>query len=91
MTLRLSAQGEVALVGDCSSADAEDLLRHLCAHPEAEIDWRRCQSAHTALVQVLIAATARPIGPPAGEFLARFIAPLLNQDEHRKNGVEGRE
>ena len=77
MTLRIGEDDAVELVGDCPSEDAEALLRHLCAHPDAPVDWRRCEDAHAAVVQVLVAARIRPKGPPANQFLARFVAPIL--------------
>jgi hypothetical protein len=79
MTLRIGAGWEVALVGRCPSEDAEALLRHLCAHPKADVDWRECESAHTAVVQVLIAARLSPKGPPASRFLAKMVAGILKQ------------
>jgi hypothetical protein len=54
-------------------------LRHLAANPEADIDWRECEGAHTAVVQILIAACISPRGPPANQFLANFVEPLLKQ------------
>jgi hypothetical protein len=81
MTLRIGADGAAALVGVCPSEDAEALLRHLSAHPDAELDWRECEGAHTAVVQLLLAAGAQPRGPPANSFLAGFVAPLLSQNE----------
>jgi hypothetical protein len=77
MTLRISGDGAVALVGDCPSEDADALLRHLCIHRTADVDWRECESAHTAVVQVLIAARIRPQGPAANRFLAEIVEPLL--------------
>jgi hypothetical protein len=93
MTLQIGEDGAAALVGHCPSEDAEALLRHLSAHPAAGIDWRGCEGAHTAVVQVLIAARARPIGPPANRFLARFVEPLLNQgasQDKQKAGFQPR-
>ena len=79
MTLRLGDDGAVALMGECSSEDAEALLRHLSGHPTAEVDWRECEGAHTAVIQVLLAAEVYPRGPPANSFLAAFVAPRLNR------------
>jgi hypothetical protein len=79
MTLRIDGRGDVELLGLCPSEDAEALLRHLCDHPKAAVDWRGCENAHTAVVQVLIAARANPKGPPASSFLAGMVAPLLRR------------
>ena len=65
MTIRLSADGAIELAGICSSDEAETLLQHLLATPNATVDWRGCEAAHTAVIQVLMAATPKLLGPPA--------------------------
>ena len=77
MTLRIGEDGLVELIGDCPSGDAETLLQHLSAHPEAKVDWRACSAAHTAVVQVLIAAGVAPQGPAGSRFLGEMVEPLL--------------
>ena len=77
MTVRIRDDGAVDLVGVCGSEDAEALLRHLSTCPAAKIDWRDCEAAHTAVIQVLLAARVRPEGTPASPFLAAFVAPLI--------------
>ncbi|THD62577.1 hypothetical protein [Phenylobacterium sp.] len=79
MTVRLADGGVVELVGHCPSEDAETLLAELIARPDARVDWRACESAHTAVIQVLIAANVTPAGPPADGFLANRVEPLLNR------------
>jgi hypothetical protein len=79
MTVRIAEGGAVELTGDCPSSDAETLLRYLAASPSVIVDWRGCERAHTAVVQVLIAARRSPIGPPANAFLANWVEPLLKQ------------
>ena len=69
--------GVVELAGDCPSEDAERLLAALLADPQATIDWRACDRAHMAVVQVLLAARRRVVGPPRGAFVARWVEPLL--------------
>lgn len=69
--------GTIELAGDCSSDDAERLLAHLLADPQAAVDWRKCERAHMAVVQVLLAAGRPVTGPPKGPFLARWVEPLL--------------
>src|ERR1700733_12505828 len=56
MTVRLTAQGEIVLEGTCSSEDAEVLLQSLTSTPTARVDLRACEFAHTAVIQVLLAA-----------------------------------
>jgi hypothetical protein len=75
MTVRMQ-QGIVVLEGHCSSGDAEYLLQVLLTDPAAYVDWRTCESAHTAVVQVLLAAKRDILGPPVSAVLA-LIAPAL--------------
>lgn len=77
MTIELDAAGDVRLSGRCGSDDAERLLAELIAHPGARVDWRDCQGAHTAVVQVLLAARRPASGPPGDRFLSQWVEPLL--------------
>ena len=77
MTIRLSAEGAIELAGTCSSDDAEPLLQHLLATSDATVDWRSCEAAHTAVIQVLMAATPKLLGPPAAVELEKWVQPLL--------------
>ena len=76
MTVQLREQ-VVHLSGACPSEDAERLAAHLLADPEATVDWRSCEHAHMAVLQVLLAAGRPVAGPPKSEFLARWVEPLL--------------
>ncbi len=69
-------QGVIVLEGHCPSGDAENLLQLLLSDPAAYVDWRTCEAAHTAVVQVLLAAGRDIVGPPAGAGLAQ-LAPAL--------------
>jgi hypothetical protein len=77
MTVVLHDANTIRLIGACPADDGEVLLQHLLAHPEAEVDWRGCESAHAAVVQVLAASGRALRGPPADEFLQRFVGPAL--------------
>jgi hypothetical protein len=77
MTVRLTTQGEIVLEGACPSEDAEILLQHLTATPAAQVDWRACELAHTAVIQVLMAANPKLLGPPAGSVLRDWVSPIL--------------
>jgi hypothetical protein len=77
MTVRLTAHGEIVLEGTCSSEDAEILLRNLIATPAAQVDLRACDFAHTAVIQVLMAANSRLLGPPAGSALREWVYPAV--------------
>ena len=79
MTVRVADDGAVLLIGDCTAEDAELLLSHLLADPGAAINWSSCQSAHTAVIQVLLASRREPIGPPQGKFLEAMIRPAFDR------------
>ena len=78
MTIHLSGTA-IELEGICHSEDAEILLQHLLAEPTATVDWRACESAHTAVIQVLMAVKPKLLGPPAGGALGQWIQPLLTR------------
>ena len=77
MTVVLHDENTIRLIGACPAEDGETLLQHLLANRKAEVDWRGCESAHAAVIQVLL-VSGRPLqGPPAGEFLRQIIGPAL--------------
>ena len=70
MTVAATADdGAIELAGSCPAEDAERLLRQLLERPGSTIDWRSCEEAHGAVVQVLLASAAQMRGPPRGAFL----------------------
>jgi hypothetical protein len=75
--VRLETDGAILLEGACGDADAEPLARLLLLNPAAPIDWRGCDHAHTAVVQLLLAARRATRGPPGSLFLATWVEPLL--------------
>lgn len=77
MSVRLGDGGMILLEGECVLEEAEVLLGHLLTLPQAAVDWRACEAAHTAVVQVLLASSAPVQGPPRGEFLRHRVEPLL--------------
>ena len=77
MTIHVSADGTIVLTGACPSDDADVLVQHLLASPGAPVDWRACETAHSAVIQVLMAARPRLSGPPAGHPLREWIEPIL--------------
>lgn len=79
MTIVLHDTNTIRLIGTCSSDEGEVLLQHLLANPQAMVDWRGCESAHAAVIQVIL-VSRRPLrGPPAGPFLERLIDPALRR------------
>jgi hypothetical protein len=81
MTVRALDDATIELADACPAEDAERLLRQLLERPGSTVDWRSCDDAHAAVVQVLLASGAAVRGPPRGPFLSRFVAPLLRQAE----------
>ena len=77
MTVRIAPNGAVELTGTCPVEDAEILLRYLLNAPHASVDWSACESAHCAVIQVLLVAKARPQGLAKNQFLRDHIGPLL--------------
>jgi hypothetical protein len=77
MTVRVTESGTIVLEGICASEDAEVLLQNLLAYPATSVDWRGCEGAHAAVVQVLIAAKPKLIGPPASAPLKNWVQPFL--------------
>jgi hypothetical protein len=80
VTVRLSPAGAIMMEGICPSEDAEVLLQLLLAHPAPVVDWSACEGAHTAVIQVLMAAGPALRGPPAGGSLRDWVQPLLTRD-----------
>lgn len=78
MTVTVGEDGSMRLHGVCPVDDAEALLRGLLAASKVTVDWRDCVQAHTAVVQILLAARPKLLGPPEGEFLRTHIAPLID-------------
>ncbi len=77
MTVRLTPTGIIQLHGACPSEDAEMLLRHLLTDPTAVVEWQACESAHTAVIQVLLFAKPTLQGIPSGKALRDWVQPLL--------------
>ena len=79
MTVAMQA-GTIVLEGHCASGEAEKLLQLLLEAPAADVDWRACEGAHTAVVQVLLAARRTLLGPPRNPAL-QSIEPALGSVE----------
>jgi hypothetical protein len=81
MTVRRADDGTVLLIDDCPAEDADVLLQFLLEYPEAAMDWTLCRVAHTAVIQVLLAAGRVPAGAPKGTFLRQLIGPAIEQSQ----------
>jgi hypothetical protein len=77
MTVLSTAQGIIVLEGACSSEDAEILLQHLANTPAASVDLSTCESAHAAVIQVLMAFKPTLIGTPPDNSLWHWVNPTL--------------
>jgi hypothetical protein len=88
MTVRVTEQGAIMLEGSCPAEDAETIARMLLLDPDASVDWRACDHAHTAIVQVLLAARPVMVGPPRSLFLRDWVAPSLSRTptERQRSG-----
>lgn len=77
MTVRMTPDGTLELLGDCTEEDAESLQRHLLESPMAAVQWQGCSRVHAAVLQVLLAVQPPIKGRPAAEFLRAHVLPLL--------------
>jgi len=79
MTVRLADDGAIMLEGNCPVEDAETLARFLLLDPSAAVDWRTCEKAHAAVIQILL--TARPLmrGSPRSAFLRDWVTPVVSR------------
>jgi hypothetical protein len=78
MTVRASDDGVILLEGSCPSEDAEVLLQQLIAAPAATVDISRCDFAHAAVIQVLMATKPKLLGPAGDHPMWNWVHPLLN-------------
>jgi hypothetical protein len=83
MTVVLHDANTIRLIGACPADDGETLVQELLANPMAQVDWRGCESAHAAVIQVLLISGHPLQGPPAGQFLRRFIEPALARSKRQ--------
>jgi len=86
MTVTRRDPETIVLAGACPVDDAEPLLQMLLETPAAAVDWRSCQSPHTAVVQVILAAGPVLVGPCGDAWTEKWLAP----DPPEPEAVEGR-
>jgi hypothetical protein len=65
--------GVIRLVGYCPVEDAEPLLEALQGGGAPSLDLGGCSSVHTAVLQLLLASSARVLIPPPDALLARLL------------------
>jgi hypothetical protein len=83
MSVRLTQDGEIVLEGQSGLDDVESLLLLLSANPGASVDWRDCDHAHAAVLQILMVSEAPLIGPPKSAYLSRAVEPALRRYNER--------
>ena len=79
MTVTRRDAETIVLAGPCPVDDAEPLLQMLLETPAAVVDWRACQSPHTAVVQVIRAAGPALIGPCGDAWTETWLAPGIGR------------
>lgn len=79
MTVKLVDKGNVELSGNCPREDAEVLFQNLLENRSATVDWTKCEQAHTAVIQVLLASGCQLKGPPRASFLKGYIEVALRR------------
>jgi hypothetical protein len=77
LTVNVGDKNVIELVGVCPLEEAERLLQCLLEHGSATVDWRKCEQAHTAVIQVLLASNCSLRGPPVGTFLKDHVEAVL--------------
>jgi hypothetical protein len=77
MPLRIEGE-TVHLDGHCPAEEALPLQEFLLAMPVARIDMAACESLHTALLQVLLAARAPVLAGPPSSVLRRCVDALTS-------------
>jgi hypothetical protein len=73
----------VRLTGECRVEDAEPLLSLLQGNRSRIVDLSEAGYLHTALVQVLLAASPTMRGSSLDPFIRGWIQPLLSQPQTR--------
>jgi hypothetical protein len=79
MSVYASTAGIIVLEGICPIEDAETLQGLIEAAPGATVDWRACDQAHAAVIQVLLATRSPLQGPPRGDFLRAHLDAILGR------------
>lgn len=64
----------VVLKGNCAADEAETLLQLLIETPAASVDWTQCEQLHTAVMQIVLAAKPRVIGPCGDAWVEKWLS-----------------
>jgi hypothetical protein len=88
MTVQLG-NGAIFLIDHCPEEDADLLLQHLLENASTSIDWTECTSAHTSVIQILLAAGLVPAGVPKDAFLKALVGPALDRSKQASSAFPG--
>jgi hypothetical protein len=77
LTVNLIGKDVIELAGVCPLEDAELLFQYLLERGSPVVDWRNCERAHTAVIQILLSSKCPLTGPPAGTFLKDHVEAVL--------------
>lgn len=77
MSVDASGSGPIRLSGVCTLDDADALLQALLRERGRHVDWASVTSAHTAVIQVLMALRPGIEGNPPSDNLLNWIHPLI--------------
>ncbi len=77
MSVRRDDTETIVLEGNCPVEDAEPLLQMLQATPAAACDWTRCSHVHTAVIQIVLAARPKLIGPCGDPWIDQWITAIV--------------
>ena len=70
----------VVIEGRCRIEEAETLLGYLLENGDRPVDLSACETMHSAVVQILMAAQPVISGRPIDPFLCAHILPLLETE-----------
>lgn len=84
MTVRRTGEFTILLEGICPIAEAEVLRQLLVSTKTATVDWRACEWAHTAVIQVLLSSKVERLGQPKSAFLGKLFNAQIRVTEPGK-------
>jgi len=85
MSVRIANQ-IIVLEGRCRIEEAEMLLGYLLEDGDRLVDLSGCETMHSAVVQILMAAKPVISGRPIDPFLCAHILPLLETERSPSGG-----
>lgn len=69
-------ENNIAIFEDvCAVEESEILQGWLKANPHGSLDFSHCSHLHTAVLQVVLCASAQRVGPPSEPILSSVLFP----------------